>query len=140
MNIMADEKTGYLILDEIQEGVEILPTALYQGYLKQIADLQAKVSDLQDKLAHIAVAQADANVLAEQARLKQSEALKILGQTERGIGIAIGLYCAKNGINYTYAKFYNAVFQELYDLVCDENPAMLDAIEAKYKYLLPENS
>jgi hypothetical protein len=125
MKMFVDEATGYLIIDEIEEGIDILPTALYQGYLKQISDLQEKVSDLQDKLA---VAQVDASVLAEQAR------------TERGIGIAVGLYCAKNGLDYTYAKYYYAIFNELYSLVENKDPRILDGIETKYKYLLPENS
>ena len=141
MNVIVDEATGYLIVDEIEEGIEILPTALYQGYLKQIKDLQEKVSDLQDKLAHIAVAQADANVLAEKARLSQTEVMKIACQTERGMGVVIGLYCAKNGKTYPYAQYYSAVFDELYNrLANDENSHLLDEIEAKYKYLLPENS
>ena len=140
MKVIVYEATGYLIIDEIEEGVEILPTALYQSYLKQINDLKEKVSDLQDKLAHIAIAQADANVLAEQARLKQTEAMQMMAKTERGIGIAVGLYCAKNGLDYTYAKYYYAIFNELYSLVENKDPRILDGIETKYKYLLPENS
>lgn len=141
MKVSVDEATGYLIIDEIEEGIDILPTALYQSYLKQIADLQEKVADLQDKLARTAVAQAEANVLAEKARISQSEAMKIACQTERNMGIMIGLYCAEIGKTYPYAKYYSAVFTELYKrLANDENSHLIDEVEAKYKYLLPENS
>lgn len=146
MNMYVDDETGYVIMDDIQEGFDILPSELYQSYLKQIKDqqeqivaLQEKVADLQDKLANIAVAQANASAIAEKNRQSYSEAMTTLCQTERGVGIAIGLMCSDNAKGYGYANFYNRVYQDLYNVVDEKYPALLDEIEAKYKDLKPKN-
>lgn len=146
MNMYVDDETGYVIMDDIQDGFDILPSELYQSYLKQIKDqqeqivaLQEKVSDLQDKLANIAVAQADASVLAEKNYQSYKEAMTTLCKTERGIGIAIGLMCSDNAKEYSYAKFYDRVYQDLYDVVDEKYPAILNEIEAKYRNLIPKN-
>lgn len=146
MNMYVDDETGYVIMDDIQEGFDILPSELYQSYLKQIKDqqeqivaLQEKVADLQDKLANIAAAQADASAIAEKNRQSYNEAMATLCQTERGIGIAIGFMCSDNAKEYGYANFYNRVFQDLYNVVDEKYPALLAEIEAKYEDLKPKN-
>lgn len=148
-----DEDTGCIVIDDIQEGVELLPTPLYQSYLKQIEDLkkevsdlkgklislQKKVSDLQDKLTNIAVAQADANVLAEQARLKRSETLSKICQIERNTGLAIGLFCSQNKKDYTYANYYYHLYNKLLCEVEEQYPDLLKTVENECRYLLPES-
>ena len=102
-----DDETGYVILDDIQDGFDILPSELYQSYLKQIKDqqeqivaLQEKVSDLQDKLANIAVAQAD-------TMQNFAEVSKVAVEDARNLGFAIGLFC-RNTEGYDNAnKYYN---------------------------------
>lgn len=94
MNMYVDDETGYVIMDDIQEGFDILPSELYQSYLKQIKDqqeqivaLQEKVADLQDKLANIAVTQAEAaQNFAEVSEMAVKDA--------RRAGFAIGLFCS----------------------------------------------
>ncbi|WP_320973892.1 hypothetical protein [Dysgonomonas capnocytophagoides] len=93
MNMYVDDETGYVIMDDIQEGFDILPSELYQSYLKQIKDqqeqivaLQEKVADLQDKLANIAVAQAE-------AAQNFAEVSKMAVEDARRAGFAIGLFC-----------------------------------------------
>lgn len=115
MNMYVDDETGYVILDDIQEGFDILPSELYQSYLKQIkdqqeqiADLQKKVSDLQDKLVNITVAQAD-------AMQNFSEASKAAIEGARKDGFVIGLFC-KNPKSY---KYYYQNFTELKELLFD---------------------
>lgn len=46
MTVHVDESTGYLVIDEIEEGVDILPSSVYRGYLKQIDALKAEVAEL----------------------------------------------------------------------------------------------
>ena len=89
-----DDETGYVIMDDIQEGFDILPSELYQSYLKQIKDqqeqivaLQENVADLQDKLANIAVTQAE-------AAQNFAEASKMAVKDARRAGFAIGLFCS----------------------------------------------
>lgn len=94
MNMYVDDETGYVIMDDIQEGFDILPSELYQSYLKQIKDqqeqivaLQEKVADLQDKLANIAVTQAE-------AAQNFAEVSKMAVKDARRAGFAIGLFCS----------------------------------------------
>ena len=93
MNMYIDDETGYVIMDDIQEGFDILPSELYQSYLKKIKDqqkrivaLQEKVSDLQDKLANTAIAQAG-------AVQNFTEVSKVAVEDARRAGFAIGLFC-----------------------------------------------
>lgn len=134
MKVSVDEATGYLVLDELTEGVEILPTALYQSYLTQISDLQKKVADLHEKLANIAVDQAKANVISEENRKRHLENMEIMAQTERGIGVAIGLFCRNNG-NAKQGAYYYKIFEEMWRYLEEENPAFLDSMEHKYAHL-----
>lgn len=94
MNMYVDDETGYVIMDDIQEGFDILPSELYQSYLKQIKDqqeqivaLQEKVADLQDKLANTAVTQAE-------AAQNFAEVSKMAVKDARRAGFAIGLFCS----------------------------------------------
>lgn len=101
-----DDETGYVIMDDIQEGFDILPSELYQSYLKQIKDqqeqivaLQEKVSDLQDKLANIAVAQA--STIQSISEMSKGEILDA-----RRAGFAIGLFCSNpESYKSNYAYF-----------------------------------
>lgn len=88
-----DDETGYVVMDDIQEGLDVLPSELYHRYLKQIKNqkeqivaLQEKVADLQDKLANIAVTHAE-------AAQNFAEASKMAVKDARRAGFAIGLFC-----------------------------------------------
>lgn len=59
MNVYHDEATGYLIIDDISDGVDILPSELYQSYLKQIKDLTEQNRDLQSRLNDMGAKLAD---------------------------------------------------------------------------------
>lgn len=113
-----DDETGYVIMDDIQEGFDILPSELYQSYLKQIKDqqeqivaLQENVADLQDKLANIAVTQAEAaQNFAEMSKLAVKDA--------RRAGFAIGLFCSNPK---SYKSDY-AYFTDIKNyLLCDSS-------------------
>lgn len=93
MNMYVDDETGYVVMDDIQEGLDVLPSELYHRYLKQIKNqkeqivaLQEKVADLQDKLANIAVTHAE-------AAQNFAEASKMAVKDARRAGFAIGLFC-----------------------------------------------
>lgn len=118
MNMYVDDETGYVILDDIQEGFDILPSELYQSYLKQIKDqqeqivaLQENVADLQDKLANIAATQAEAaQNFAEMSKMAVKDA--------RRAGFAIGLFCSNPK---SYKSDY-AYFTDIKNyLLCDSS-------------------
>lgn len=117
MNMYVDDETGYVVLDDIQEGFDILPSELYQSYLKQIKDqqeqivaLQEKVADLQDKLANMTVTQAEVTQnFAEMSKMAVEDA--------RRAGFAIGLFC-RNPKSY---KSDYAYFTDIKNYLCNSS-------------------
>lgn len=48
VKMYVDEETGYLIIEGAENGFDILPSELYQSYLKQIKDLQKEVKSTEE--------------------------------------------------------------------------------------------
>ena len=109
MNVYRDEATGYLIIDDISDGVYILPSELYQSYLKQIKDLTEQNKDLQNKL----------------------DLMHTVAESERATGIAIGMLFSKTGYNYRLAKLYWYEFEKWYEEAF--NNGTIDAIDEAYE-------
>lgn len=60
MTFYYDKVNECLIIEGISEGFEILPTSLYEGYLKKIKDLEEQNKDLQAELRYTSRKLADA--------------------------------------------------------------------------------
>ena len=138
MNVYRDEATGYLILDDISDGIDILPSELYQSYLKQIKDLTEQNRDLQSRLNDMGVKLADAlSVQAETSKQREKNETRMLdiiqatAESERAIGIAIGTLYSKTGYNYRLAKLYWYEFEKWYEEAF--NNGTIDAIDEAYK-------
>lgn len=127
MNVYRDEATGYLILDDISDGIDILPHELYQSYLKQIKDLTEQNRDLQSRLNDMGAA-LSSHVQNEKSVI---DMVRSTAESERAVGIAIGTLCAKTGHNYRLAKLYWKEYEYWYENVCDDGT--IEAIEAKYE-------
>lgn len=130
MKVYVDEKTGYLIMEDISEGIEILSKKEYQSYLKQIKDLeeqnkdlQSKINDMASKLADTLSAQAEANKQREENAAKFCDFMRITAENERRIGIAIGIFATKLGCSYKLAYHYWKAFDAWAD-----NNGIIDAI------------
>lgn len=138
MNITVDEATGYLIVDDISDGIEILPSELYQSYLKQIKDLteqnrdlQSKLNDMGVKLADALSIQAKASNQREENETRMLDIIQATAESERAAGIAMGVLYSKIGFNYRLAKLYWCEFEHWYGEARDNGT--IDAIEAKYR-------
>lgn len=138
MKIFKDEATGYLIIDDLSEGVDILPSELYQSYLKQIKDLteqnrdlQSRLNDMGVKLADALSAQAEASKQREKNETRMLDIIQATAESERAVGIAIGILCSKTGHNYRLAKLYWHEFEQWYEEAC--NNGTIDAIDEAYK-------
>lgn len=122
MTVTVDEKTGYLIIDGLEEGVEILPTTLYQSYLQRIKDLEAEVSSLKDKC--IDLSEKSMNI-QEKMLDNWKEAIR----SERNVGIALGIFMRTRGIPYELAKYYYDELSQWY--LEAEEAGQLPIIEEK---------
>lgn len=138
MNIYRDEATGYLILDDVTDGIDILPSELYQSYLKQIKDLteqnrdlQSRLNDMGGKLTDALATQAEASIQREKNETRMLDVIRSTANSERSVGIAIGILCAKTGHNYRLAKLYWHEFEQWYEEAC--NNGTIDAIDAAYE-------
>lgn len=129
MNIYRDETTGYLVIDDISEGIDILPSELYQSYLSRIKKLEAEITQLKDKLINIAEKQAEEAVLQQRNEKKFLEIIQETAKSERSIGLAIGLFVRAKDNHYDLAKFYFEVYRILYDEA--EKAGVLPRIEAE---------
>lgn len=119
MKVYLDEKRGYLIVEDFSEGAEIIPSKLYQSYIKQIQDLKEQNKDLQNrlndmasKLADTLSAQAEANKQREENAAKFCDFMRITAENERSIGIAIGIFATKLGCSYKLAYSYWKLFDD----------------------------
>lgn len=119
MKVYVDEKTGYLIMEDISEGIEILSKKEYQSYLNQIKDLEEQNKDLQSKINDMAIKLADAlstqaefNKHREENAAKVFDFMRITAENERSIGIAIGIFATKLGCSYKLAYSYWKLFDD----------------------------
>lgn len=145
MTFYRDETNDCLIIDDISEGFEILPTSLYQGYLKKIKDLEKQNKDLQaelrytsHKLADALSAQAEAIKQREDNEVRMHEIIRATAESERSKGIAIGYTCGmlskddnEKGISYELAKRYWYQFDKFYSHALDTG--VIDKIDADYE-------
>lgn len=119
MKMYIDKETGYLIMEDISEGIEIISTKEYQSYLKQIKDLeeqnkdlQSRINDMASKLADTLSAQAEANKQREENAAKFCDFMRITAESERHIGIAIGIFATKLGCSSKLAYRYWEAFDD----------------------------
>lgn len=119
MKMYIDKETGYLIMEDISEGIEIISTKEYQSYLKQIKDLeeqnkdlQSRINDMASKLADTLSAQAEADKQREKNAAKFCDFMRITAESERNIGIAIGIFATKLGCSYKLAYSYWKAFDD----------------------------
>lgn len=138
MNIYRDEATGYLILDDVTDGIDILPSELYQSYLKQIKDLteenrdlQSRLNDMRGKLTDALATQAEASIQREKNETRMLDVIRSTTESERSVGIAIGILCTKTGYDYELAKLYWNEFEQWYEEAC--NNGTINAIDAAYE-------
>lgn len=143
MKVFRDEATGYLVIDEIEEGFEILPTSLYQGYLKQIEDLKKDNKDLRSKLDYMSLKLADALSAQAEAENKRAEAeskresnnaltlerISSMVETERMMGAIRGWICARNGWRPEFTELIFEEFDMWYAEALDNGT--IDALDAK---------
>ena len=79
MKVYRDEETGYLIIDDISDGINILPHELYESYLKQIKDLTEENQDLQNRLNDMTSKLADAlSVQAEVSKQREQNEKRVI--------------------------------------------------------------
>ena len=129
MRVFRDESTGYLVIDDLSEGVDILPSELYQSYLRRIKELEEEVSELKGKFVSIAENQAKEAAQQQENKASFLEFLKETATSERSIGFAMGLFAHQYNTQCDMAKYYFAEFQEMFDML--ERSGQLEKFNTK---------
>ena len=110
MKVYKDEATGYLFIEDMSDGVAVLSNKRYLKYKSRIKSLLSERDILNSRFEELSKKY---NKLSEEPKSLQS--LPEGSVAELNTGIAIGMFCKSENIDYALAGFIFEEFKKWYE-------------------------
>ena len=110
MKVYKDEATGYLFIEDMSDGVAVLSDKRYLEYKSLIKSLSSERDSLSSRCDELSKKY---NKLSEEPKSLQS--LPEGSVAELNTGIAIGMFCKSENIDYALAGFIFEEFKKWYE-------------------------
>ena len=110
MKVYKDEATGYLFIEDMSDGVAVLSTKRYLEYKSRIKSLLSERDILNSRFEELSKKY---NKLSEEPKSLQS--LPEGSVAELNTGIAIGMFCKSENVDYALAGFIFEEFKKWYE-------------------------
>lgn len=110
MKVYKDEATGYLFIEDMSDGVAVLSNKRYLEYKSRIKSLLSERDILNSRFEELLKKY---NKLSEEPKSLQS--LPEGSVAELNTGIAIGMFCKSENIDYALAGFIFEEFKKWYE-------------------------
>ena len=110
MKVYKDEATGYLFIEDMSDGVAVLSNKRYLEYKSRIKSLSSERDSLNSRFEELSKKY---DKLSEEHKNLQS--LLDNSVTELHTGIAIGMFCKSENIDYALAGFILEEFKKWYE-------------------------
>ena len=110
MKVYKDEATGYLFIEDISDGVAVLSNKRYLEYKSRIKSLLSERDILNSRFEELSKKY---NKLSEEPKSLQS--LPEGSVAELNTGIAIGMFCKSENVDYALAGFIFEEFKIWYE-------------------------
>lgn len=110
MKVYKDEDTGYLFIEDMSDGVAVLSNKRYLEYKSRIKSLLSERDILNSRCDELSKKY---DKLSEEHKNLQS--LLDNSVTELHTGIAIGMFCKSENIDYALAGFILEEFKKWYE-------------------------
>ena len=117
MKVYKDEDTDYLIIEDMSDGVAILSDKRYSEYKSLIKSLSSERDSLSSRCDELSKKYEELskkyNKLSEEPKSLQS--LPEGSVAELNTGIAIGMFCKSENVDYALAGFIFEEFKKWYE-------------------------
>ena len=110
MKVYKDEATGYLFIEDMSDGVAVLSKKRYLEYKSRIKSLLSERDILNSRFEELSKKY---NKLSEEPKSLQS--LPEGSVAELNTGIAIGMFCKSENVDYALAGFIFEEFKIWYE-------------------------
>lgn len=110
MKVYKDEATGYLFIEDMSDGVAVLSNKRYLKYKSRIKSLLSERDILNSRFEELSKKY---NKLSEEPKSLQS--LPEGSVAELNTGIAIGMFCKSENVDYALAGFIFEEFKIWYE-------------------------
>lgn len=110
MKVYKDEATGYLFIEDMSDGVAVLSNKRYLEYKSRIKSLLSERDIINSRFEELSKKY---NKLSEEPKSLQS--LPEGSVAELNTGIAIGMFCKSENIDYALAGFIFEEFKIWYE-------------------------
>lgn len=110
MKVYKDEATGYLFIEDMSDGVAVLSNKRYLGYKSRIKSLLSERDILNSRFEELSKKY---DKLSEETKSLQS--LPKGSVAELNTGIAIGMFCKSENVDYALAGFIFEEFKIWYE-------------------------
>lgn len=110
MKVYKDEATGYLFIEDMSDGVAVLSDKRYLEYKSRIKSLLSERDILNSRFEELSKKY---NKLSEEPKSLQS--LPEGSVAELNTGIAIGMFCKSENVDYALAGFIFEEFKKWYE-------------------------
>lgn len=110
MKVYKDEATGYLFIEDMSDGVAVLSNKRYLEYKSRIKSLLSERDIFNSRFEELSKKY---NKLSEEPKSLQS--LPEGSVAELNTGIAIGMFCKSENIDYALAGFIFEEFKKWYE-------------------------
>ena len=110
MKVYKDEATGYLFIEDMSDGVVVLSNKRYLEYKSRIKSLLSERDILNSRFEELSKKY---NKLSEEPKSLQS--LPEGSVAELNTGIAIGIFCKSENVDYALAGFIFEEFKIWYE-------------------------
>lgn len=110
MKVYKDEATGYLFIEDMSDGVAVLSNKRYLEYKSRIKSLLSERDILNSRFEELSKKY---NKLSEEPKSLQS--LPEGSVAELNTGIAIGMFCKSENVDYALAGFMFEEFKKWYE-------------------------
>lgn len=110
MKVYKDEATGYLFIEDMSDGVAVLSNKRYSEYKSLIKSLSSERDSLSSRCDELSKKYYK---LLEEPKSLQS--LPVGSVTELNTGIAIGMFCKSENVDYALAGFIFEEFKIWYE-------------------------
>ena len=110
MKVYKDEATGYLFMEDMSDGVAVLSNKRYLEYKSRIKSLLSERDILNSRFEELSKKY---NKLSEEPKSLQS--LPEGSVAELNTGIAIGMFCKSENVDYALAGFIFEEFKKWYE-------------------------
>lgn len=110
MKVYKDEATGYLFIEDMSDGVAVLSNKRYLEYKSRIKSLLSERDIINSRFEELSKKY---NKLSEEPKSLQS--LPEGSVAELNTGIAIGMFCKSENVDYALAGFIFEEFKKWYE-------------------------